>query len=382
MSNAQVSKELLILCQTALQNSVDVNSNDIHDLVVNKKANVCYKREDNDTPPLHALILLGNLLSIKECLESPEPIDFSVTEGQFRRTPFHLACDENLTETQTQEIMKLLSQRAQLHPEDVLNLWQTDTYGMHVLCFAASEQKLSIVWPHLKDFPCFSDPSAVSLNPTSLWKWDWNAMEECEREYFDIKDTILVDGSEATGKLFKECNKSNPKLVYLDHYIAQGADPLIQIPSYNGTMSMPLLYEVVFNGEERCCQSLLKCSRFINFNFQTNGGWTMFHCLCYSRRTCDSISKILNDIIDRLDRHPDELSLLNWSIKDDSGRDFISSAVQMGLLTCIWNVLMARKISFFLEQSTTFIITSTNISNCDKDLIRQHPKKFFFSNID
>lgn len=380
MQNTVDAIHLLELCQNALQNHQFLDVKDIEDLVIHKKANICFKREDTrDTPALHALILMGNVRCVEMCLEIPEPIDFRVTENQFQRTPFHLACDEMLSKQQCKDMVRLLSERVQGHPEDFLNLWQKDAGGMNMLCLAASEQKLSAVWPAVKDLPAFSDTlESISLSPCTLWKWDWDALDEGDQSYFDITETVLVNGSEATGQLWRECGKSNPDGTHVEWCIAQGADPLIQFPSFNnGVKSMPLLYELLYSGDEKCCRACLNCQNTINFNFQANGGWSPFHCLCYAGRPADSTSKLLESLLDRLGSHPDERSEVKWSLQDDAGRDFLSSAAQMGLLTCVWNVLMERKVVFFLEPTNTFVLTCTMIHECDKELILHHPKKLF-----
>lgn len=156
-----------------------------------------------ETPILHGLVAAGRVEAVTACLTTTAPLDFSLIIGMgYQQTVLHLLCASALPASATAAMLAALVRRLQTHPlslGDKVEWLARDSFGKTFFDVAAWGQRLSVVWPLVRELPYFADffatgfptaanlpqesvamgvPPLVRLRPGTVWEWDWEALRQ------------------------------------------------------------------------------------------------------------------------------------------------------------------------------------------------------------
>lgn len=298
-------------------------------------------------PLLTWLIGANSIANVLCCLtESPvATIDFTLTDEE-GLTPLHAMCSPTVRDEDTAVMVEAFLNRLASHPEDLFDWSQriglcsgnvfflsevsrndalprirplteeerfaviTDKcsfaggIGEDVIQFAASSQKLHVVWPIICVAPYFQDQiSPIFLQ--RVWLWDWQQLSSDHQCFFSLDKAEIMVAHRSTGRLLAYCVwtkwKTDPQEVY--RCVQDGADVCFSLIH----MRMPLLHRLILLGDvevvRACCSITYDANipRVIDWTVGDVEGNTPLHALCsLPSHASDSVSRILTIVLDRL----------------------------------------------------------------------------------
>lgn len=369
-------------------------------------ANVCYyaKKVDRtalctdgaskkieEKPILMHLVESHSIEAALACLWFPSPeelpncrakgINFTATDCA-GRTILELLCESTISDEDSEKLLRVIVDHIhkcvddtidwslggkcpsqsdfefgdEVEPQSQLAGWK-DTENM--LQLAASAQKLHFIWPLLKNEPFFlnlSKPIALK----KVWAWDFEKLAHGDQQCFSLEEADVTPGDRSTGKFVQLCWLRNWKITAseVQLWVDEGADVCFT----DIHMRMPILHHLVLNEDLHCFKAALSTKHVINFNCEDVNGATVIHEICsFLKNQGEKVSFLWEVLLDRLaattpslfchdihsipaDGHPDTI---NWLHEDKFGNNFFSTAAYYGNLSLVWNILKARKVSFF-----------------------------------
>lgn len=108
-------------------------------------------------------------------------------------------------------------------------------------------------------------------------------------------------------------------------------------------MKRPILHELMFRGELEAVKRCLITPSHLDFTRVDNRGRTPLHWVFCGSKT----SAMLNILLDRFQTMHRNWDLVDWTIQDDQGLDFISLAAHFGALAEVWRILKKRRVRHF-----------------------------------
>eukprot|EP00796_Vickermania_ingenoplastis_P007682 gene7682-5387_t len=294
---------------------------------VRQGGDVCAKEERLQTCALSSLIRAGEVELVLRCMASPNRIDFSKVTCRWDMAPLHWACMPCLTDDETAAMLRAVISRAALHPEKDRFDWEQRYHaGKDMMNSAAAYQKLSIVWPIVRDVDFFREKrhKKERLRLTGLvWAWDWHHLTEEDRAAFDITDAYVVEVEESTAQLVKLSHMRNPDASIAQDFVeTRGANVLFRAPLLASTA----LHQFVRRGEWSCTRACLETPHSLDLTQRDAKGNTVLHAIFLGdRHSDDDVGISLNLILDRIDKHRSG-DVIQWHLKNKDGKDFVSLA--------------------------------------------------------
>lgn len=139
----------------------------------------------------------------------------------------------------------------------------------------------------------------------------------------------------ATEILVNLCRDTDgyPDVRIVQQCVQEGANFLTQCPR----RFLPILHHFTQHGLVDCVVACLQTSRPIDFTV-TNNKWdvTVFHCIC-EENSPETAATLLRLFLDRLRNHPEDV--VDWSLKDIDGHNFVSSVAMYQLLSHLWPII-------------------------------------------
>lgn len=346
----QYSEALISLCQ---KYQYHPNLEDIQKCV-DDGALVYVEDVDAMRPVLNGLILAGEVDAVRICLSSKLPINFTFG-GMEEQTPLHAACFMSVSDEHTAAILDLIVERIQTHPEDQIDWGKPNFDGQEVLSFASKYQKISILWPRVREFPYYSDRTAPFSFPY-VWSTDWNTLLKEYRNdeyYFDLQKSKVREVDCHTSNLMKLCWKSSDvqaqdPSVYagLVDSVRSGANVLIR-----AEYDWPLLHWVIGMGRIVCLRAMLQTTQPLDFSELFSAGPHSSVsalgqvCVCGPEESAASLSLIL----DRLESPIGNSDTVNWD-------SFLSTAASLKLLSVLYPILKSYGVPYFLEHKLDLVV--------------------------
>lgn len=108
-------------------------------------------------------------------------------------------------------------------------------------------------------------------------------------------------------------------------------------------LKRPILHELMRRGDINALRIALSTKQPLDFTTQDDNGYTPLHWIFCCCKTVD----LLHAILDRLLVTHKHWDIVNWSIQDNQGNDFLSLAAHYGTLASVWRVLQERRVRFF-----------------------------------
>lgn len=201
-------------------------------------------------------------------------------------------------------------------------------------CFATSssvsEHQHKV--PPLPHLPPFSD-TFDSMGPASV------EVTKCFH-----RATFFLDEEKRSSKEILDCFL-NPGVV--KSCVENGANLLFK----GDTLKRPILHELMRRGDVNALRIALSTEQSLDFTSQDDHGYTPLHWIFCCRKTVD----LLHAILDRLLVTHKHWDIVNWSIQDHRGNDFLSLAAHYGALASVWRVLQERRVRFFRKDERRII---------------------------
>lgn len=145
-------------------------------------ADVCYLGSGRPWPVLHNWMYNGDIMLVKACLESPNPIDFTVLDD-YSGTPLHnIFYSLGKTADVVIELIKAVLHRLRTHPDDRVDWGQGTKRGTDFLSLAASTLFLSVVYPLVKHLPYYANRSEPFPLRCHVSEKDWNALSSEDQD--------------------------------------------------------------------------------------------------------------------------------------------------------------------------------------------------------
>lgn len=277
---------------------------------------------------LEAIVLSGKTDLFTVCLEAaPYPLQFSVGSTQHDSVLHILASSNRISTSEAVRMMGVLCQRVERHPLDVVQWEKKGSNGEAFLPLAARHQRLSALWPLVKEMPFFADKVERFTLPLA-WSWDLEALSEEDREMFVLEN--VADAAESTGRLWKLLRDKKSPLSDVEACLTSGADVLFIPADYHcSILELTLLLRPeVFS---ICVDSPYP----LNFRRTDERGNTLLHRLASpSILTTPKAVEVMAGISQRMNSHPGDT--IDWTQRDEKGRDFLSLAVQHQRLSALW----------------------------------------------
>lgn len=294
-------------------------------------------------PDLYRKSLLDYFISnglvecVAACLSTPSPIDFTAGD-EWGWTPLHLVCVKRNSAETARSILQLIVRRIELHPNDKVSWGKVSEDGYDFISCAAKYQKLSAVWPVVRDMPFYAD-MLTPLNLTGgLWLYDWEELGKEQESFCLVGEIIQAD--RCTAELVRCCevHEWTPSAERVTTFVREGSDVCFLAPD----MNKPILHHFIFTGQVECVYACLQTKSRIDFTVAAEFGWTVLHYLCVHNPPATA-SAIFSHILARLNHNPGDI--IDWAAKDDDGNDFISYAGYYQKLSVLWP--LAREVPYF-----------------------------------
>lgn len=294
-------------------------------------ADVLFWDPDMNRPLLHHFVATGQVECVRLCLMSELMLD--LTKGDnYGWTPLHYVCVLRNSNEDTIKMLEYFVERVESHPGDKVSWGQMSNDNYDFLSCAAKYQKLSVVWPIVREVPYFADLLHFIELTKSVWKYDWEALGDQQKNF--VASSGQIEADLPTGWLVQDCERwewrPDPEIVL--KWSLQGAD----ICFSHKEMSKPILHHFVSSGQVRCVESCLKTTRSIDFTTSAEYGWTPLH---YTPRheNKEITVELVKLFISRLASNLGDV--IDWFQQDDDGNDFISYAAYYHKLTSIWPLI-------------------------------------------
>lgn len=150
VSSPSATAALVALCKASDWNP---DPQRMQPLIVSGGADVFHLVEEGEVIPgtlnwplFHLLVFKGRVEAVKACLSSKLPMDFTIRDEHYGRTPLHRACEACLSHEVSRQMLVAMARRLQNHPEDTVNWNQCDDFELTVVQSAANHQKLCLLW--------------------------------------------------------------------------------------------------------------------------------------------------------------------------------------------------------------------------------------------
>lgn len=154
-------------------------------------------------------------------------------------------------------------------------------------------------------------------------------------------------GKESSTELAALCKRSSATASYeaVKRYIDSGADPHYREES---SMPMPILHTFIEAGNVGAVKACLSTSKRVDFTLTDKRcRKTPLHCLCQLSLSDEKTAAMLQLVVERLEKHPDDR--IQWVQEDDEGSEFLSCAARNQQLSLVWSIV--RDVPFFAEQT-------------------------------
>lgn len=148
-------------------------------------ADVHFQPESFERPILHQFLWNGDRTSVQVCFRSCPFLDFT-TVDKYGYTPLHCLCYEQCPTTST-ELLKLVIERLNTHPNDKIQWEQKDTNGHDFISWVAGYQKLSQWWPLLQAVPYFANSNQLYVISLEAEEHDWNQLTQDDQQRFVLE---------------------------------------------------------------------------------------------------------------------------------------------------------------------------------------------------
>lgn len=159
--------------------------------VIRNGADVCYQGPDMKRPVLHTFIEKRLTECVEVCLETPHPIDFTITDGD-GYTPLLLIARRSCYSTsKCVEILRLVLSRLERNPlKDKIDWGQKSKNGFDFVSIAADYQRLSRLFPIVRLEPYFRDQKRPIPLSVRIYETDWEDLGPDRRRFFDPEKGI------------------------------------------------------------------------------------------------------------------------------------------------------------------------------------------------
>lgn len=293
-------------------------------------------------PILHKLAYLGNVEAFRQCLETRRNLNFDLLcEGD---TVMHYLGESNEMSyrgEQTVAMVRAVCDRLALHPNDRLDWSLKNEHDKDFLDLVCEKQLLCLVWPIITDVPYFADyTSPIPL--CVVWSWEWEALGEEERAYFDISAAEVICGSEVTGRLWKISHSISLDVEEVRECVALGGDVMF---SPYPDKKMPILLDLAYFGQVEAFRVCLETRHPLDFNKRDYDGGTVMHFIASSQMISDeAATTLVRAICERLLAHAGK-DRLDWGSRNGYDEDFLTLAARSHRLSAFWPSL--RALPFF-----------------------------------
>lgn len=156
--------------------------------MVLKGADVCFTDPEMNKPILHHFINTGLVECVEACLESPNPIDFTVT-AEYGWTVLHYMMVHNTASVVT-DILRLIVRRLESYTSDIVDWFQKDDDGNDFISYAGYYNKLSDVWPIVHNLVPFKDVIKTSNKIALTLSVDadcWRSLGDSQSHFLPMK---------------------------------------------------------------------------------------------------------------------------------------------------------------------------------------------------
>lgn len=338
---------------------VNIKASRVAELVA-KGADITFKSDVMFHPIVHTLIRNGDVDAVAACLREAAPssftshVDFSVDDDNFNVTPLlHLLCE--MPYPAGLEMLKLIVDHIERHPNDRANWTRRDFQGNDFLSHAAERQRLACFWAVVKRLPFFDDRMEPIPLSAKVWKWDWDDLGKEEQVCFVARQGF-IEGSRSTAQLIQAWKASwRPEAAVVQAYVQDGADVMFQGPD----MFLPLLHEFTRSSLVDCVAACLGTAAPLDFTILNRWNRTpLIHLLCDDCIITEGDAVAMLQLFLRRWEAPAPASrrkdVLDWLQEDRQGRNFLSCAASFSRLSLFWPML--RAIDFF-SQNEHLVIT-------------------------
>eukprot|EP00796_Vickermania_ingenoplastis_P001263 gene1263-721_t len=351
-------------------------------------ANIIHYDSMLQLPLLHALVEYGETEAVGLMLQTPHPVDFTVTGGLLKATPLHLLCIGSLDDSTTLRILDAIINRLQSSELQGLGDkidWDQEMMPSHnMLQCAAQNQKLSLIWPALvQRVPFFMDRAnkeeqhpRCSFDGRVIWSWDMEALPlGHQNNCFDMSGAQLVQANEATGKLCRIHAKRPPIPQNVFECVRHGADVLFRMPH---GCDHSLLHFFVEIGEAECVRACLTTHHHLDLTVRNANGRTPLHCIftelflpmhetvntnvaaelqskkrCIRKKSSQMVRDLLSLFLERLEMYEGK-DEVDWSLLDADGRDILALAAERQELSVVWPLLKAKRIPYYMKRDLAY----------------------------
>lgn len=307
------------------------------ELCIRNGAKLCYWYPRLRATVLHLLLQDASATCVAAALKTDNPVDFTALCGCSSRllSPLHLVAARPEKEEAT-EILRLIIDRSQSHPNDKIDFSQKTWNGLDLLSLSALHRRLSLFWPHLKHLPLFSpDKAPFRITVHVCWR-DWNALPHEERALFRLMKGIECN-QESTVKLHQLClRETECDSEEVLECIREGADVCSPIREARNLLVLQILLR---KGWMKCFGACLETENMIVFRD--------YFCTLFGELQPINIEKVLRLILHRVSRHPAEE--FSWEL-------FLNSIVVYNALSLWWPHL--KSTPYFMDVRGPFPITN------------------------
>lgn len=236
-----------------------------------------------------------------------------------------------LSNSYVTELFECIKERLDTHPDDLVDWGQWFDEKKDLIVLAAEHQRLSALWPVLKDVPFFSARIKPFVLPVA-WLWDMESLPLEDRNRFVVKKTL--EATEATGRLFIELKRRDPKVYNIRKYLKEGGD-LHFVPPGEDCVMLKNLLDISRNvaSAPMSVNLLMDAPYPLRFSEMVEHEQPVLHNLFYNQL-------MLNVIIERVVSHPEDV--IDWEQRNYREQSLLDLMAEMGKLFDIWPLLRQR----------------------------------------
>lgn len=339
---------------------------------------------------LHSFVQHGRLSIIELCLTTSSNIDFSRLDVM-HATVLHHLCDYSIEAEKSEAILRLIIQRLETHPNDIIDWSQKDNRGRDFIRAAAFHQRLARFWPIVQDQPFFSDAvKPFDFPHQQVWRWDWETLskDNSMSQSFYLERDAIIEADYPTARLVQCCWQTKNDLAEVRLLVRDGADIEFTPPGMIGST----LKQFVLSSAVECVRICLWDSPDLAPDFLSSRdalGRNIFACCLDKGKPIECVQFLLDSLLECIiAKFPYAIEQIEW----DAARlwcgtrtSFLSLAATYGLLSIVWPILKAHQVRFFFrcpeeEKHQRFLLTgNVYVSDMDR-LDLQDRQRFIFTN--
>lgn len=330
---------------------------------VSAGADVMYTAESRtEGLVLHKLAIDGHTEGFLTCLETARDINFTLvsnvgpSKGQ---TVLQYLAGKSCSECVEGRVsmIKGIVDHIQRHPNDCVD-WECRTRsGVDFINLVAQNHLLRHLYPVIRVMPYYQDQeSPIPLS--EVWRFDYEALDETEKEELDISGAVIFESSEITALLWRLCEASEwcpSDTATFQKYVDSGADVMFIGP---GEESFPLLSILLLFNAIECVLIGLRTPRALDFTLEGKVKVTFLHCLAGLDGTVcplTSFIAVLHAVIDHLTTHAGR-DKVDWGKQSWLEHECISVAAMRGRLSDWWGVVKSREVDYYVHHMGPIVL--------------------------